>query len=126
MITEIRDDLVNFLRGLPEIAKANIYRGELESDGEWHPVMPAAFVNFTVINPKVYLSNSKTGRYKYSAEVYIADRNDCAPVTEEVAVNLNDASITVDDDIWQIKIIEISLIGYLRSVEVWRVKIELI
>lgn len=126
MITEIRDDLVNFLRALPQIKKANIYRGELESDGEWHPVMPAAFVNFTIIYPTVYFSNSKIGKYKYSAEVYIADRNNCAPVTEEVAINLNDTSITVDDETWQIKIIEISLIGYLRSVEVWRIKIELV
>ncbi len=126
MITELRDELINFLRDLPEIKKATRYSGELEQEGEWNPVMPAAFVNFTVIRAAVVLANATIGKRRYAADVYVIDRIDAGAVTETVANELDQADITNGDEYWKIKIVEISLIGYLKAAEVWRLKIELI
>lgn len=127
MYAELRDELINYLRELPEIKKALPYRGELEEDGEWIPVMPAAFVNFVSIIPTSHMANLAVARYRYTADIYVADRDDCGPVTESVVSSLENTDITVgDDDNYQIKIVEIRHVGYIRSVEVWMIKINLL
>lgn len=126
MLKEIRTDLVEFLGNIPGIRKSDIYKGEFEEDGEWTPVIPCALTNFTVLKPSVVNSDVTIARNRYGADIYIADKFDAAEITEDAADELGGADLSISDNIFRVKIIEISLLGYIKSIEVWRIKIEII
>lgn len=126
MLKEIRADLVEFLGDIPGISKADIYKGEFEEDGEWVPVIPCAFVNFTIVRPSVGNADLTIARNRYGADIYIADRTDAAQITETVIDELSITDITINDNCFRIKITEVSLLGYIKNIEVWKIKIEVI
>ena len=127
MIKELRDELISFISSIDGVNRCAVYKGELEEDAEWNPVMPSAFVNFTVIRPVSYAANNKAiGRNRFAVEIYVADRIECAELAETITNELDLSEITLDDDIYQVKLNEISHLGFIRSVEVWRLKIELL
>lgn len=126
MLKDIRAELIDFLRGIPGIIKSDTYRGEFEEDGEWVPVIPCALTNFTLINPSVITADTVIARNRYGIDIYIADRTDAAQITEYVSEEINGSDITIDDNIYRIKIVEIGLLGFIKSIEVWRIKIQLI
>ena len=82
MIKELRDELISFISSIDGVSRCSKYKGELEEDGQWNPVMPCAFVNFTVIRPASYAADARAiGRNRFAADIYIADINDCAELT---------------------------------------------
>lgn len=127
MIKELRDELISFISSISGVNRCSKYKGELEEDGDWNPMFPCAFVNFTVIKPMSYKADARAiGRNRFAVDIYIADRDDCAELTEIISNELDGSEVALDEDIYQTKIIEISLLGYIRSVEVWKLKIELL
>lgn len=128
MIKELRNELITFISSTGYVERCSTYRGELEEDGDWNPVFPASFVNYTVIRPASHSADSRMiGRNRYALDIYIADRNDCAETAELITNELDASEITlIDDRIYRVKILEVSLLGFIKAVEVWKLKIELI
>jgi hypothetical protein len=126
MLKELRNDLISFISSIPGVNRCTKYRGELEEGSEWNPVFPSSFVNFTAVTPLSHSADSRMiGRNRFAAEIYVADRHDCADLTETITNELDATEITLGENIYQVKLIEISLLGYVRSVEIWKLKIEL-
>lgn len=127
MIKELRDELVTFISTITGLAKCDRYNGEFEEGAEWYPSLPCAFVNFLSIKPVSYSADARIlGKNKFAVDIYVAGKYDSSEIAELITNELNEAEIEADDYFYKIKISEIALLGFIKSVEVWKINIELI
>ena len=125
MQKEIRDKLIFLLdESLPSITgKVTRYRGEFEKDSRWNPEFPACFVFLKGFNKDIEGTYGETLKKGYSFLIYIADRDDCASLAEEIYNTLDGLQIDIDGDFYKLNIRLVKLLGFLYSVDVYTIEL---
>jgi hypothetical protein len=121
----IRDAIIEIMpsAGLG-IKLCDKYKGELEESGTWNPELPAMFVQMVDFLPKLEFSDSTAGRKEYTFALLVADRYDSSELAEKVFDYFDGLTIVKDSDRWEISPLKVELIGWVKSVEIFKVMIK--
>lgn len=127
MIKELRDELITFISSVANLAKCDRYKGEFEENAEWNPMLPCAFVNFISIKPVSYSASAGIlGNNKYTVDIYVAGKYDSSEIAEAITNELDEVEIEINDYSYKVKISGIALLGLIKTVEIWKINVELI
>jgi hypothetical protein len=134
MQNEIRDKLISIIDGSsPALTgKVSRYRGEFEKDssnsdgrpsGRWNPDFPACFVFLKGFNKDIEGTYGETLKKGYSFVIYVADRDDCASLAEEIYNTLDGTQIEAGEDFYNLNVRLVKLLGFMYSVDVYTIEL---
>ena len=125
MQKEIRDKLISIIDGSsPSLTgKVSRYRGEFEKDSRWNPDFPSCFVFLKGFNKDIEGTYGETLKKGYSFVIYIADRDDCAALAEEIYNALDGVQIEAGEDFYNLNVRLVKLLGFMYSVDVYTIEL---
>ncbi len=125
MQKEIRDKLISIIDGSSAslTGKVSRYRGEFEKDSRWNPDFPSCFVFLKGFNKDIEGTYGETLKKGYSFIIYIADRDDCAGLAEEIYNALDGVQIEAGEDFYNLNVRLVKLLGFMYSVDVYTIEL---
>lgn len=128
MQNQIRDYLITLIDGIPALSgKVSRYRGEFEkysiTQSGWNPEFPACFIFMKGFTKDIEGTYGETLKKGYSFTVYVADRDDCAALVEQVYNSLDSVQLELDQDFYNVNARLVKLHGYHYSVDVYLIEL---
>lgn len=126
----IRDKLISIIDESSDLlsGKVSRYRGEFEKDstahpGRWNPEFPSCFVFLKGFNKDIEGTYGETLKKGYSFTIYVADRDDCAALAEDIYNILDGVQIEADGYFYDLNGRLVKLLGYMYSVDVYTIEL---
>src|SRR5690606_25552885 len=123
---QIRDYLITLIDGIPALSgKVSLYRGEFEKDSgtHWNPEFPSCFIFMKGFTKDIEGTYGETLKKGYSYTVYVADRDDCAALVEQVYNALDSVQLELDQNFFNVNARLVKLLGYHHSVDVYMIEL---